>query len=214
MPVSCRRLCSLLGIAKIGRVEFTLAELAEALGVSRPTAYRLLSELYSEGLVERAGSRYRVSAGGLEELRKVMGAIGRFLGYPGIVVLTGRVLSGLGEGRYYMSLRGYVEQIEEKLGFRPYPGTLNVRLERDCLYMRRYLDVFPGIRIEGFSDGVRTYGSVKCFRATINGVESAVVIPERTHYGPDVIEVISMYNLRERLGLRDDDRVEIRVEVF
>lgn len=128
--------------------------------------------------------------------------------------LVGRVFSGLREGRYYMSLRGYVEQIEEKLGFKPYPGTLNIRLEPECLQLRRYLDIFPGVKLEGFSDGVRTYGSVKCFRARVNDVESAVVIPERTHYGPDVVELISAFNLRQKLGLEDGDRVEVGVEIF
>ena len=46
------------------------------------------------------------------------------------VVLTGRVKSGLGEGRYYMSQKGYRAQFAKRLGIDPYPGTLNLRLSR------------------------------------------------------------------------------------
>ncbi len=34
---------------------------------------------------------------------------------------------------------------------------------------------------------------------------------ERTHHGPDVIEVISPYKLRDRLGLKDGDDIEVLV---
>src|SRR5437764_499102 len=44
------------------------------------------------------------------------------------VVLTGAVKAGLGEGRYYLSRPGYVSQFESKLGWAPYPGTLNLEL--------------------------------------------------------------------------------------
>ncbi len=34
---------------------------------------------------------------------------------------------------------------------------------------------------------------------------------ERTHHGPDTIEVISPYKLRDRLSLRDGDEIEVLV---
>lgn len=60
---------------------------------------------------------------------------------------TGRVFSGVGEGSFYVSL--YSKKFLEKLGFRPYPGTLNLRLVNDveafnsCLSMARYIIVEP-----------------------------------------------------------------------
>jgi len=38
-------------------------------------------------------------------------------------------VSGKGEGRFYSSKRKYAEQFSENLGFLPYPGTLNVKLD-------------------------------------------------------------------------------------
>jgi riboflavin kinase len=127
------------------------------------------------------------------------------------VKLTGVVVSGLSEGAFYISLEGYRRAIEEALGFTPYPGTLNVRLERQSLPYRMYLDSLPGILIPGFSNGIRTYGAVKAFRARIRGVEGAVVMPERTHHPTDVIEVVAPVKLRDVLGLKDGDRIEIEI---
>ena len=45
------------------------------------------------------------------------------------VFFRGRIVSGIGEGRYYTEQKGYVSQFKEKLGFTPYPGTLNVEIE-------------------------------------------------------------------------------------
>lgn len=67
------------------------------------------------------------------------------------------------------------------------------------------------IKIEGFSNGVRTYGSLWCYHAFIEDVRGAVLIIERSHYGLDVVEVISQYNLRKELNLKDGDKVKISV---
>ena len=42
--------------------------------------------------------------------------------------LFGRVVSGKGEGKYYMSLPPYKEKFKNILEFEPYEGTLNIKL--------------------------------------------------------------------------------------
>ncbi|MEM1519284.1 MAG: DUF120 domain-containing protein, partial [Pyrobaculum sp.] len=59
--------------------------------------------------------------------------------------------------------------------------------------------------------GVRTYGGVRLFKAKIRGVETAVVIPERTHHSSDVIEIIAPMKLRDVLSLRDGEKIEIEI---
>jgi riboflavin kinase len=54
-------------------------------------------------------------------------------------------------------------------------------------------------------------GSLKCFPCLINGAHGAIAIPERTHHGPEVLEIISPFNLRDRLGLKDGDCVKVEV---
>ena len=189
------------------------------LGVSQQTASRRLQRLEREGLIERIvsrrGERVKLTDAGLELLREVYYALA-FTVPPKLVdtiEFEGVVFSGLGEGGYYMSLEGYVRQIEEKFGFKPYPGTLNVRLTgRSELLKRVKLDEYPSIMISGFSDGKRTYGSVRAYKASINGYRpAAVVIPSRTVHKIDVIEVIAPVNLREQLDLRDGDHVRVTV---
>lgn len=70
-----------------------------------------------------------------------------------------------------------------------------------------------GIKIEGFRDGLRTYGSLKCFPALIEDVRGAVLIIERTHYDSSVIEVIAPVRLRDVLHIEDGDVVTVKVFV-
>jgi CTP-dependent riboflavin kinase (EC 2.7.1.-) len=177
--------------------------------MTRQGLYKVLRSLRERGYVEE-GPVVKLSQKGRDVLSA---ALKDLLSYFNIVSikLSGVVISGLGEGAFYISLEGYRRAIERLLGFTPYPGTFNVKLDPQSVPYRRYLDSLPGILIAGFSNGVRTYGAVKAFRARIRGIESAVVMPERTHHPSDVIEVVAPVKLRDVLGLRDGDRVEIEI---
>ena len=129
----------------------------------------------------------------------------------GTITIRGKVFSGVGEGRYYVSLDGYRKQFIEKLGFDPYPGTLNLKIPKEQLYFRRRLDEEEGILIEGFSTPDRTFGEVKAFRCKVDGIEGAIVMPKRTHYPEDVLEVIAPVKLRDSLNLKDGDYVDVEV---
>ena len=130
-----------------------------------------------------------------------------------VVILNGKIFSGLGEGAYYVSLNGYKKQFISKLGFEPHPGTLNIRLNSAVdRKIRRDLGLGRGIHIEGFSDGKRTFGGAECFRAVLNGkTKAAVLILERTSHDDSVLEVISPVNVRQTLKLREGDEVETKV---
>lgn len=201
----------LLGdLLALSRVEgLPVADAAGRLCMTRQGLYKVLRSLRERGYVEE-GPVVKLSQKGRDVLSA---ALKDLLSYFNIVSikLSGVVISGLGEGAFYISLEGYRRAIERLLGFTPYPGTLNVKLDPQSVPYRRYLDSLPGILIAGFSNGVRTYGAVKAFRARIRGIESAVVMPERTHHPSDVIEVVAPVKLRDVLGLRDGDRVEIEI---
>ncbi|MHC1593260.1 MAG: DUF120 domain-containing protein [Methermicoccaceae archaeon] len=128
------------------------------------------------------------------------------------VVLRGTVVSGLGEGQYYIALNGYRAQFVEKLGFEPYPGTLNVQLDEEGKAAKKKMKMLDGMTIYGFTDESRTFGAAKCHPAVIDGVHCAVMEPSRTHYGSEITEVIAPVCLRERLMLEDGAPVSIRVK--
>ena len=198
-------------------VKVSSKELAEKIGQSLQTAARKLKELEEEGLIDRTltkdGQFVVITEKGKQVLyREYMDYKKIFEGEESIRI-RGEVFSGVGEGRYYVSLDGYRKQFKEKLGFDPYPGTLNLRIPKEEMYFRRRLDEEKGILIEGFSTEDRTFGEVKAFKCRIDGVEGAIVIPKRTHYPSEILEIIAPIKLREKLGLKDGDIVEVEVLV-
>ncbi len=190
-------------------------ELAERIGQSVQTAARKLKELEDEGLIERTltrdGQFIVITEKGKKMLYKEYLDYKKIFEDEGTITIKGKVFSGVGEGRYYVSLDGYRRQFIEKLGFDPYPGTLNLKIPKEQLYFRRRLDEEDGILIDGFSTPDRTFGEVKAFRCKIKGIEGAIVMPKRTHYPEDVLEVISPVKLRDVLKLEDGDYVEVEV---
>ena len=127
--------------------------------------------------------------------------------HPAHVILKGTLTSGMGEGAYYMSLKGYTRQFKAKIGYVPFPGTLNVRLDRDCAQTVSQFDALDGKIIKGFSDGKRTYGWVRCFGGVLNRtIECNLIRLERTHHDPSTIELISGVNIRRAGRLRDGSK--------
>ncbi|NJE55307.1 DUF120 domain-containing protein [Thermococcus sp. 21S9] len=194
-------------VGKMTRV--TVRELADELGVSPQTVLRLLREMEEDGLIERKveGKKtlIEVTPEGASFLQKLCDEISKALS-TGVIV--GEVVSGLGEGAYYV--RQYAPLIREYLGFEPYPGTLNVRV----LFPKTVFDALCNARpvvIPGFTREGRTFGDVKAYRVRIDGVEGAIVIPSRTVHPPKIAEIVAPVNLREKLGLNDGDRIRIEV---
>jgi riboflavin kinase len=134
--------------------------------------------------------------------------------HPPSIIIVGEVFTGLGEGAYYTTREGYRKQFIEQLGFDPYPGTLNLKLTTDYdIKARSELEMYPSLIISGFKDELRIFGPVKCFRALINNkIEGAIVSAIRSHYNSSVVEVIAPVYLREKLKLKDGNKV--RVEIF
>jgi riboflavin kinase len=119
----------------------------------------------------------------------------------------------LGEGAYYISKEQYRKQFIEKLGFDPFPGTLNLRLTTDYdIKTRNELEAYPGIEVAGFTSEDRTFGPVKCHPIIIdNKVKGALVSAMRSHYDASVLEIIAPVPLRRHLKLRDGHKVKVEV---
>ena len=122
--------------------------------------------------------------------------------------IKGRVSTGKGEGAKFVKLPWVGKQLIEKLGFTPFPGTLNLRLTEDGTRLKKLLakarvtEILP---VAGFYRG-------KCFKAYLAGsLECAIVVPEVARYPEDTIEIISSANLREKLRLKDNDVVEVKI---
>ncbi len=133
--------------------------------------------------------------------------------YPPSVTIEGILFSGLGEGAYYVTKERYRKQFMERLGFDPYPGTLNLKLTTEYdVQTRSELESYPAIEVQGFKDESRTFGSVKCYPAVINNkVKGAIVCAMRSHYNTSVLEIIAPIFLRGRLKLKDGNKVKVEI---
>jgi len=202
---------ALLGAIR-NKIEISSHELAKQLDTSQQTASRYLQELDNSGFITRElGIKkqiIQITNIGADTLQE------EFLQYQQIFELTnkiyfkGKVVSGMGEGRYYTEQDGYINQFKEKLGFIPYPGTLNVEIEYVERNKLRLLKNYHALSIDEFQNENRTFGSVRCFKANVNESDGAIVLPLRSHYS-NILEFISPHYLREKLNLKDGDEVKI-----
>lgn len=130
------------------------------------------------------------------------------------VRMEGFYEKGKGEGQKFVSIPGISAQLKEKLGFAPYPGTLNVKLRPEYLenltLLRKHLD--GGIAI--LPPKGSTYCVGVCFRAKFEDLEkAALVIPLVKDYYKDVIEILAPIKLKERFKLEEGDSVSVEVEL-
>ena len=204
--------------AKDKPVAVTTTQLATRLGKSQQLASKLLEEMEMEGLVERirsGGKTYvKLTKKGVAAGANLHSTLEHVFGEEEDKMdVTGVVFSGLGEGAYYISVKGYRKQFQSKLGFDPFPGTLNLRLDSAIdRKIKRDLATAKGIHIDGFSDGKRTYGGAECFRAVLNRkVDAAVLVIERTTHDDSVLEIISPTNVRNHFKLKDGDQVGVSI---
>ncbi|MBS1195114.1 MAG: hypothetical protein H6R30_452 [Methanomicrobia archaeon] len=199
-----------------GPVWISSQSLGEALALSPQTASRRLKALEAQRLIDRAirpdGQYVTITAEGEEVLRQEYAGYLRIFGEgAGGYTLTGSVIGGLGEGRYYMSLEPYRAQFREHLGFEPFLGTLNLRLSSASRDVKKKLDGMEWTRIQGFVRENRTFGEARVLPCRIREIPCAIIVPGRTHYPDDVIEVISPRELRKELNLSDGDLVTVEV---
>ncbi len=195
-------------------VEIRTKRLGELLSISQQSASRWLREMVDAELIEerRFGRNLwvKITKKGMDVLKREMIDYGKIFDVSDKFEITGEVVSGLGEGKYYISKKGYREQIKEKLFFDPYPGTLNVKVYAKDIKKVELLRGLPGICLRGFVSEGRTFGNVKAFFCTINGRDAALIMPERSHYN-EVVEIIADKNLREELNLEDGSIVDVIV---
>ena len=205
--------------ARHNYVLVTTSSLGRNIKKSQQAASRHLVDLEQGRFIERmisgGGISVKVTAKGFAEVNRLSSILQKSIGSsPSYVDLEGVLVSGMGEGAYYMGLEGYTRQFKSKIGYIPFPGTLNVRLDgKVYLEAKRRLDGTGGVMIKGFSDGQRTYGWVRCFSAILNGTtDCMLVMLERTHHDDSIMEMISEVCIRDAARLVDGSHVSLRIQ--
>jgi len=212
----CLKAIALLG-GILSPVFVNSQTIGSGLGISPQTASRRLKSLEAGKYITRSlvpdGQQILVTPSGEAELRQEFCDYYRLFGRTGEVkqYLTGVVESGLGEGAYYMSLVPYCRQFRDHLGFTPYPGTLNIRLSPASVAVRKRLGLGEWHIVEGFESEGRTFGRVRGIGCRIHDIPCGIIVPGRSHYPEDIIEVIAPTGLRDALGVKDGDEVTVEV---
>lgn len=187
------------------------SELGNQLGVSQQTASRYLMELEKAGLIKRAGEgrgyRIRITGRGVRLLADMHSSLNGFIrGAPAAV--EGEVVTGMGEGAYYV--REYADKLEKALGFRPFFGTLNLRVEEFFIDAGKY----AAGEISEFMKGNRVFGGIQYIPVKIHGETWShscfLVIPRRTHHKNE-LEIISRFNLKDKFHITDGNRIRVEI---
>lgn len=122
--------------------------------------------------------------------------------------IEGSITTGLGKGAFFLSQDFYKNALNEKCGFIPFPGTLNIIVPTD------YLDEINSIKesCENIIKPEGEFGAVKYIKAILNDeIEGAIVFPAKTVHEENYLEFIAPMKLREELGLEDGDKVTLEI---
>jgi len=217
-------------------LEITSTQISRIINRSQQTASKIIIDLEKENLIERVKNKkkfgMKLTETGFEILQDIYNLLKICMEKSRIkpMLFKGKIVTGMGEGAYYMSLEGYKKQFQNKLGYEPFPGTLNVKSEdKNYLNSRKDLINYPSIFIDGFKNSDRTFGWVRCYPATISqetklcqdmtksqttdiSSDVHVLLLERTHHNNNLIEVIGPLNLKESSNLKNGDTIVVMIK--
>lgn len=128
------------------------------------------------------------------------------------LILSGTVVSGTRQAAFFTQLDWVQSQCLDHLGFRPFPGTLNLRLFESDRPVAADILALPGLPLvppEG------SFCAGRVYPVCIGTIPGAIVRPEegvRIH-DDGVIEILAPVSLREELKLKEGDRIRLTVRL-
>ncbi len=122
--------------------------------------------------------------------------------------IKGKIVSGTRKGSYFMSLEVYQDEFQEKLGFEPFPGTLNLEISQENA------EAIINLKDKmGTIKGSGSFGDVKFLPAQLNEkIDGAILFPVKTQHSNEILEFVAGENLRESLQLKDEDFITLKIE--
>ena len=125
-------------------------------------------------------------------------------------MLTGRVVSGSKKAGFFTQLDWVQDQCLSKLGFRPYPGTLNIEICEEGLSVIEALKKEEGITLIPPNP---KFCVARAFPLSIVTVRGALIVPPEdvSIHGKTIVEVMAPVRLKDALGIADGDSVTLLV---
>jgi riboflavin kinase len=186
-------------------VKLTTAEVGAGIGTSQQTASRRIVALETEGWIKRGPGGLGLTKKSHDEVAREYAVLKSV--FDEKLEISGVVETGIGEGRYYLGLEGYKKQMKENLGFEPFPGTLNIRINEQ--WKKEQLLANEPIIISGFRKKERTYGDIYAYPCMLEKHNCAVIVPMRTSHGPEIVEIVCGFDIRKKLNKKDGDIVTV-----
>ncbi|MBY8982758.1 MAG: CTP-dependent riboflavin kinase [Candidatus Lokiarchaeota archaeon] len=195
-------------------------EFGKLLNVSQQTASRRINDLEKLGWIEREiegkTQHIIITEEGINILFKTYENLKDILEK---ILIIGEVSEGMREGGYYVAIKGYYEQFKAKLGFEPFKGTLNLKIDKlDLDILKDLMSQIKPITIKGFEDQNREYGPVYCYDVYISPlfernrkIKAAILDIQRTHHKKNIIEILAKEYLRDYFNLKDGDKLVIKL---
>ena len=126
-------------------------------------------------------------------------------------VIGGKIICGVKQGAFFTQLEWFQEQCEEKLGFKPYPGTLNLEISEEYLPVVESLNREEGIEI--ISPDPK-FCNAKAFSVSLGAISGAIIMPDekvRVH-AKNIIEIVAPLNVKASLNVGDGDFITISIK--
>ena len=128
--------------------------------------------------------------------------------------MTGIIFSDLGQAASFMAVEWVQTALQQRLGFIPFPATLNVR-PKDPADAQVWWGVrgnSAGISLDSGNDGfckARLYPIELVVQSGTerNKIAAAILLPEVKNYPNDKIEIVAPVRLKEHLGVQDGDQL-------
>ena len=126
------------------------------------------------------------------------------------IILTGKIVSGVKQGAFFTQLDWFQEQCREKLGFKPYAGTMNIEIPIDDVPKVEAIEEEAEIE---FIPPDSNFCSGKAYPVLVEGIHAAIVMPakEVRVHGNNIVELISDLRLKDALNVDDGDRVKLTI---
>ena len=123
--------------------------------------------------------------------------------------LSGKVVTGAKQAAYFTQLDWVTEQCLEKLGFKPYPGTLNLEVADEDYNLVREIKKEGCLML--LTDDPNFCAAI-VVPVQVGNQDSAVVVPEEevNIHKKNIVEIISGERLRSALDIDDGDVVTIK----
>ncbi len=126
------------------------------------------------------------------------------------LTISGTWVKGMGLAEKFLSHAHYVKQFQQILGFTPFPGTLNLEVSKE-----KFEEIKARAEnqyIFGFKENEKEFGGVNCFPCKVNGIQGAVILPDKSTHPENIMEVISSEALVAKFKLKVGDTVTVEIE--